>query len=247
MSEKKKIFISFCFLDDEFAIALAEYLKEVLGEKNFYLYCVAFNNNYNSVKYGADFSEDFIKNVKCCDIFIPLLSLNYKRSPSALIELGAALALDKEITPLILPGSDYKDFNSIYNLRNREFYGIDNSEKIKKFLEHISNIISPPHLQEFAIDNFISKINIIKQSYIASIAEISSFALKLNNVSGQTEYNSIIKNLKNDGLIESSVMVVQNGAVKFCNIHLKKPYKLPDFKKYIESKKILDYKIDLID
>lgn len=247
MGEKKKIFISFSFLDDEFSIALADYLKDVLGENNFYIYCVAINNNYNSVKYGADFSKDFIKNVKDCDVFIPLLSLNYKRSPSALIELGAALVLDKEVMPLLLPGCTYDDFNSIYNLRNREYYGVDNFRKIKKFTERIVNIISPPHLKEFTIDSFIKKINVIKQSYISGIADVCNFSFKYSNISTEKEYHNLLKPIKDYGLIESYVMVVQNSNVKFCNIHLKSPYKLPDFKKHIESRKILEYKIDLID
>ncbi len=243
-----KIFISFSFLDEKFAVALADYFKKIIGESNFKLYCAAFKNNYNSTKYGSDFAEDFISNVNDCDIFIPLLSLNYKKSISSILELGAAISSKKTITPLILPGCDYSDFNDIYNLRNRDYYSIEDSEGLKKLFNLLSKKIKIENAADIKIEQFIKSIDEIKQGYIANILDISSFYFSCDMYKTYEDYKRFVDKLKKTNLLECSVMIVHNDIVKLCNFHLQKGHFLPDFKKFVESDlKLQNFHISVID
>lgn len=242
-----KIFISFSFLDEEFAQALSEYFKKVIGEQNFELYCAALNNNTNAAKYGSDFAQDFIDNVNKCDVFIPLLSLNYKRSISSVVELGAAIGLNKTIAPLVLPGFTYTDFNDIYNLRNRDFYNIDVYDGIEKLLGLLSETIKFNESINPHIDDFINKINEIKSSYIARLSEVSCFSFKCDAFDSYSDYKNFMEKLKKKKMLECSVMVVHNNKVDICNIYLQKGHFLPEFKKLVETEKIGCHHIALID
>lgn len=246
-TKKSKIFISFSFLDEDFAIALSNYFKEIIGEKNFTLYCAALNNNHNATQYGADFSEDFIKNVNDCDVFIPLLSLNYKRSISSIVELGAALGSNKIIAPLILPGCDYSDFNNIYNLRNRDYYSIDSLDGIQKLLKLLSDTIKFDSAGDFKINEFINSINEIKKIYIAHISEVTQFSFECTSFSKKQDYDKFFKKLKETKMLECSVMIVNNNKVRLCNLYLCDGYHLTEFKKFVETEKLSDFHISLLD
>lgn len=248
MERKQRIFISFSFWDAEFATALANYLKSVISETNLDLYCVALNNNINASKYGTDFADDFMKKVNECDVFIPLLSLNYKKSISSILELGAAIGANKTIAPLILPGCKYSDFNDIYNLRNRDYYSIADSDAIKKLLNLLNDQIKFLDVGDLNINKFVNHINNIAQEYIVNILEITSFSFSCDLYETYDEYVKFIEKIKPADLLECSVIVVHKNAVQLCNFYLRKGCFLSDFKKSLDvDLKLQKYHIGIID
>lgn len=241
-SIKHKIFISFSFHDSEFAKALADYLIKIIGEENFELYCVALKNNTNSAVYGTDFCEDFIQNVRECSFFIPLLSHNYKHSISSIIELGAAIGTGKTIAPLLLPYSKYKDFDNFYNLRNRDYYSIEDLDGIRKLLELLGKQIKFKNTV-YEYTGFICTINDIKKKYIPNICEVSHFSFKCDSYNEYNNYTELISNLNKSQMIECAVLTEQNGTVYSCEIHLKRKYRLLDFVRVLETLHITNYNI----
>lgn len=241
-----KIFISFSFNDEIFAIELSKLIKKISKEDKI-VYCVAENNNYNAVKYGEDFSEDFVKNVKECTIFIPLLSTNYLTSFSSLIEYGVALGTDKKILPLLLPESDYQNFNKVYNLRNRDFYSIEDQIKFKKFLAMVREELNIIEYEENVIIEFFNKINEIKKKYFLNIANQRQCILICEDIDTEAKSKEFENKIIKDKLIETIVCKKVKGKVEKYHLYMYPGKTISDLKNFLEKNEYKNYNIKKLD
>ncbi len=241
-TQMAEIFISFSFSDEMFAIELSKLLKKISKDDKI-VYCVAENNNYNAVKYGEDFSEDFLKNVKECTIFIPLLSTNYLSSISSIIEFGVALGNDKIILPLLLPESDYQNFNNVYNLRNRDFYGIDDQKKFKKFLSMIREELNIIKYEESDVIDFFCNINEMKKNYFLNIANQSQCVLICEDINTESESKAFENKIIKEKLVETIVCQKVSGKVKKYHLYMYPGKTISDLKYFLEKNEYKKYNI----
>lgn len=235
--EKKeiaKIFISFSFADEVFAQELSKLLRKICQNEKI-VYCVAENNNYNAVKYGQDFSEDFMNKVKECIIFIPLLSLNYLSSISSIIELGAALGTEKTILPILLPGTEYKDFNKLYNLRNREFYSIENQIKFKKFLEVIREKFNLTNFNESDLLNFTTIVNKAKEKYRPYILNEKQCKLYCESLSDESAGIKFCDNIVQEKLVDTIVYNKVKKRIQEYHLYMWPGKTVSDLQHYIDK------------
>lgn len=241
-----QIFISFSFNDEMFALELSKLLKKICKDDKI-VYCVAENNNYNAVKYGEDFSEDFIKNVKDCRIFIPLLSSNYLLSISSIIELGVALGTDKQILPLLLPESNYQDFDKIYNLRNRDFYSIEQHNKFKKFLGMIREELNIIDYDEKDVNGFFNIINMIKKTYFLNITNNSQCTLFCEDIITESQGKMFEKKIIKENLVESIVCLKEKGKIVKYHLYMYPGKKVLELKQFMEKNEYKNYCIEKLD
>lgn len=241
-----QIFISFNFCDEMFAIELSKLLKKISREDKS-VYCVAENNNYNAVKYGEDFTEDFLKNVKECTIFIPLLSPNYLMSISAIIELGAALGANKKILPLLLPGSDYQNFNKVYNLRNRDFYSIEDHIKFKKFLRMLREELSIIEYEENGVDEFFNTINEIKKKYFLNITNHSQCILLCEDIITESQGKMFENKIIKEKLVETIVCQKVKGKIEKYHLYMYSGKTVLNLKQFLDKNEYKNYRIEKLD
>ena len=102
---KQPIFISSSFLDKDVVFNLANKLNEI--NLNSFVDFLAIETN-------QDWEEVFLDKIKTSKVFVNLISRNYINSKCAMIEWGAALALDKPIISIIID-----DVSMPFNLQNR--------------------------------------------------------------------------------------------------------------------------------
>lgn len=246
--EQVNIFISFSFSDEVFAKELSKLLKKICkNEKS--VYCVAENNNYNAVKYGQDFSEDFIKKVKECKIFIPLLSINYLSSVSSIIELGAALGTDKTILPILLPGIGYHDMDKLYNLRNREYYNIDNQPKFRKCIDIIREQLELINYNEADISEFYTNIDKLKKKYLPLISKDNKCLLICEKLSDASlcERDKFKNQIIQDKLVETIVCEKVNNKIIEYNLYMWHGKTVGDLQLYLDKNGYENYIIDKLD
>jgi len=93
MEEKIKIFLSYCHDSD---YELAKEVKKSLEEYWFDIFLA-----HKSLMPGVEFDENLIENISTCDIFIPLLTNNFRDSLYTDQEIGIAVAQDKKIISLM--------------------------------------------------------------------------------------------------------------------------------------------------
>lgn len=223
--EEFKIFISFSFFDEQFAKSLAEFLIGVIGDTK-KIYCVALDNKNSSSVLGSDFSEGFIEEVKKCSLFVPLLSNNYKKSTSSMIELGAALCLEKNITPFMLPNFEYVDFNDFYNIRNTEYYKLNDKKGINKFLSLLSPIVD--NVNGINVDDFITEINEINKTYINDLEKITFCTIHPNSKYNCVEFEEFINEINKDDILDSTVIKSMNEKVEYCVVNFSQGRNIKD-------------------
>lgn len=110
---KKKIFLSHSYLDKDIATRIVEKLLLkifLLDKKTDIFYTSKRETGIESSKNW----KNYIKNALLdCDVFIALITSNYKNSEMCLGELGAAWILDKPIFPLLIPPVKYENFSTV--------------------------------------------------------------------------------------------------------------------------------------
>ena len=232
--ELVQIFISFSFADEVFAKELSKLLKKVCQNEKI-VYCVAENNNYNAVKYGQDFSEDFVKKVRECKLFIPLLSLNYLSSVSSIIELGVALGTDKTILPILLPGVGYQDFDKLYNIRNRDYYNIDNQLKFKKFIEVIREQFNLTNLNESDILNFNAAIYEARKKYLPYISTEIKCRLKCEKPLDESAATKFRQELLQEKLVETIICKKVKNSIEEYHLYMWPGKTIADLQSYLDK------------
>ena len=125
MTDKPKIFVSFPRRDAAFAV---EWVM-VLRERGIRAFC-----SYEDIKPGDDWHEKLREAIADCDELLLLCSPEAVQSEWVLIEIGAAWALGKRITPILLAG-EVEELPD--HLRRIQFAKIDSVEDLERLIEQI--------------------------------------------------------------------------------------------------------------
>jgi len=91
-------------------------LKEALGLRDENIICTSFEST--GVEPGENIPEYIRDNIDSANVFLSMVSPNYKMSEVCLNEVGAAWALGKFLIQVVLPGEgeDYKNLGWLLNL-----------------------------------------------------------------------------------------------------------------------------------
>lgn len=108
---------------------------------------------HEDIEAGIKWQEEIIKNLKKCDIFIPLFSKEFKESNWTNQELGFAFALEKIIIPIQLDIAPYGFIGHIQSLKIKTGTE-DEVEKIFAIIKDKSNF-ELDDLRSFIINSFI--------------------------------------------------------------------------------------------
>ena len=90
--KKNKIFISYAHNDQAFA----QFLSRELNKHGFDTW------SDDSIKPGEDWENEMVDALHAANLFVPLVSDQYIKSEFALVELGGAFGLGKNIVPIML-------------------------------------------------------------------------------------------------------------------------------------------------
>lgn len=193
MWKKLKVFLSYNHEDYEAAKDLKEYL-EFSGLDVFLA--------HKDIEPTREWQEEIHKNLKACDIFIPLLTDNFRTSKWTDQEVGIAYAHEKKFIPLIIDIVPHGFMSKWQGLRVSPYFKKDSSirkSEAKEILRQVNNMF-PERMRE---------------SVFASLAEIDSFKkanaifafLDMNEPFTNEEINAIIKES-----IENSQIIMGWGA-----------------------------------
>lgn len=132
-----KIFISHSSKDEEYVVALVNFLEDIGVPKDF-IFCTSIE------EYGVTLGEDFDKRIK--ELFINnkifvlfVLSENYYASPACLNEMGAAWVLQKDYMTILLKGFEYKQIEGAINPKKIAIKVDAGKEKVKYRLKEFGN------------------------------------------------------------------------------------------------------------
>lgn len=129
--EKKSIFISHAFDDRLIADRLIDKLIIpicLLDKEKDIFYT---SKRITGIKPSLNWKEKIKTTIKTCDIFIAIITPNYRKSEMCIGEIGAAWILEKKIYPLIIPPISFNDFNIIVSeLQAENLLKFDNVESL---------------------------------------------------------------------------------------------------------------------
>lgn len=243
-----KVFISYGGnIDKPIAKLLADYLVKIIGKDC--IYCTAIMSNTNSVKYGEDFVESYMKNIGEAQVFIQLLSPSYLNSQTALIEMGAAYALHKSIIPFIISGGDYSQLQNLYNVRNREMYHLENKKGFKKAITQLAEVLGETiNTDDEEIQELIKKVKDLdskKRTLLAKNSECSFVCKDLFD--NPIDYIGLIDSLGRKKIINICVNKIYNNIVESSSIYLYGNKTVEDFRNVIEEKIDFDFETNPIE
>jgi|GEM_PF-2550985 len=109
----KKIFLSHSYLDRNISAKIVEKLLIKLFEISKQDDIFFTGKRETGIESSLNWRNKLKTNLRDCDIFIALITTNFKNSEVCLAEIGAAWILDKKIYPLILPPINYQNFSQI--------------------------------------------------------------------------------------------------------------------------------------
>lgn len=98
---------------------------------------------------STDWQKEILKALKGCDVFIPLLTRNFRSSLWTDQETGIALAHNKRILPLKISSDPYGFIGKFQALRLRK-------ELEGEYWKIVRNLLSPPALAERIKDGLIA-------------------------------------------------------------------------------------------
>lgn len=110
---KRKIFLSHSYCDKDIAIKIVEKLLIKIFAINKQSDIFFTSKRETGIESSINWRNHIKTNLQDCDIFIALITTNFKESEICLAELGAAWALNKKIYPLIVPPIKYENFSPI--------------------------------------------------------------------------------------------------------------------------------------
>ena len=103
-----RIFISYSSEDKE----LAGKFKASLDDYGFETFLA-----HEDIEFGAEWEEKIIQEIERCDIFLPLLTKDFKNSEWTSQEIGVAFELNKKILPIKIDMDPYGFIRGIQALR----------------------------------------------------------------------------------------------------------------------------------
>lgn len=135
--EIKRIFISHCYQDRLIADRLIDKLIVpicLLDKQKDIFYT---SKRITGIKPSQNWKEKIKSTIKTCDIFIAIITPNYRKSEMCISEIGAAWVLDKKIYPLIVPPITFDNFNiTISELQAESLLKSDNVESLINSLKN---------------------------------------------------------------------------------------------------------------
>jgi len=163
--EPIRVFLSYSSLDKEIAGQLKVAL-ELQGIKAFLA--------HDDIEPTQEWEGVIIDNLKVCDVFIPLLSENFKESTWTDQETGIAVSEEKLIIPLKIDIDPYGFIGKIQALKI--------NESISDTRDNILNIIKKSSVSDR-----------LKNSLIIALVESKSFGSANANAIGLREYETFSK------------------------------------------------------
>ncbi len=110
---KKKIFLSHSYRDKDIAVKIVEKLLIKIFAINKQSDIFFTSKRETGIESSINWRNHIKSNLQGCDIFIALITTNFKESEMCLAEIGAAWALNKKIYPLIIPPIKYENFSPV--------------------------------------------------------------------------------------------------------------------------------------
>ena len=110
---KKKIFLSHSYQDKEIATKIVEKLLVPIFTINKQADIFFTSKRETGIESSINWRNRIKTNLQDCDIFIALITANFKDSEMCLGEIGAAWVLNKKIYPLIIPPIKYENFSPV--------------------------------------------------------------------------------------------------------------------------------------
>lgn len=188
-----KVFISHSEQDKNIAICLASFFESI--NHSIDVFCTS---EKGSIKSGSDFVKTITKELKDCNVFIPLLSNNYYRSRFCMVELGFAYSYlsdrsdeseDDYIYPLaVLP---IKKAEALKNtpLDRLQVSYINDVEEMKNYVDAIckNRGITCGSGMNKKLHSFIRSINGLIFSDFDIMGSAKILLCKAGNVSGEDQ------------------------------------------------------------
>ena len=110
---KKKIFLSHSYRDKDIAVKIVEKLLVKIFAINKQSDVFFTSKRETGIESSINWRNHIRTNLQDCNIFIALITTNFKESEMCLAEIGAAWALNKKIYPLIIPPIKYENFSPV--------------------------------------------------------------------------------------------------------------------------------------
>jgi len=110
---KKKIFLSHSYRDKEIATKIVEKLLIKIFNINKQTDIFFTSKRETGIESSINWRNRIKTNLQDCDIFIAVITTNFKESEMCLAEIGAAWVLNKKIYPLIIPPIKYENFSPV--------------------------------------------------------------------------------------------------------------------------------------
>jgi TIR domain len=109
----KKIFLSHSYLDRDISTRIIEKLVVKIFNINKQSDIFFTGKRETGIESSINWRNRLKSNLQDCDIFIALITPNFKESEVCLAEIGAAWILEKKIYPLILPPIKHGNFSQV--------------------------------------------------------------------------------------------------------------------------------------
>lgn len=198
-----KIFISHSNEDKEIATKLSFLLESMDGSIN--TFCTS---QYASIKPGRDFAKEITEQLDLCEIFIPLITLNYYKSRFCMIELGFAYAClyrSKEqsdyIYPLAVQPVKKAEALAHTPLERLQVCLMNDVQDMRMFIEDLCksrNISLVAGLNQ-KIHSFIHDINAISYNNFNLLDNVKILVCKSGDVRGE-DHDYLKYSIDADGL-----------------------------------------------
>lgn len=185
------IFISHSTKDEALAKMLSSFLESV--DSNIEVFCTS---QVGSIDAGRNFPHEITNKLNRCDVFIPLLSVNYYESRFSMIELGFSYSClynkyiehqGNYIYPLTVSSIKKAEALAGTPLSNLQIYSINDAHDMRAYIESIcnhKNIHCPSGLNK-RINKFIADINQIIFEKFDILNNVKIFVCKSGEVPGE--------------------------------------------------------------
>jgi hypothetical protein len=200
---KKKIFISHAYKDKGIATRIVDKIIIPLFsvDKQSDIFFTSRRNT--GIKSSANWRNKIKQELIDCEIFISLITPNYKKSEMCVGEVGAAWVQNKVIYSLILPPIKYENFSIILSDLQADI--LIKREDVKAFIESIADDLNRLYNVEF-------RENIDKEKQITSfLKSIKQYLHKnpnlfLEPIEVVEDKKNVVAHLKKPALGDTSII-----------------------------------------
>jgi len=162
---KKKIFLSHAYKDKDIAIRIVD--KIILPLFSIDKSDIFFTSRRDTgIKSSANWRNKIKQELIDCEIFISLITPNYKKSEMCIGEVGAAWIQNKVIYSLILPPIKYENFSVIISDLQADI--LIKREDVKAFVESLAEDLG--HLFKIEFKENIDKEKLIS-NFLKSVKQ----------------------------------------------------------------------------